>query len=238
MGMRIRTAGMTMIRAWKHVLLIFLCWIWLVPNLLGQRKDFQSWWELDLRRELSNGFELAVELEQRFRNNSLQYDRTLMTLTGNYQLNRYLDLEAGLRAVAVQDREQQIQSKFRAHIDASAHYPFSGTDLSFRSRFQYGFDDILDVGYFRLNTLVNRNRLKLEHHLFGSRFTAFGSVESWHLLSDSPAGCTYKLRYSGGLEYALNFASRLKIRYILEDEFNVKNPLQIHILLLGFRHDF
>jgi hypothetical protein len=210
----------------------------MVPPLLGQRKDFQSWWELDLHRELSGGFELAVELEQRFRNNSLQYDRTLVTLTCNYRLNQYLDLEGGARAVAVQDREQQIHSKFRAHIDASANYALSGTNLSFRSRFQYGFDDILDVGYFRLNTLVNRNRLKLEHHLFGSRFTVFGSVESLHLLGDYPARFVYKMRYSGGLEYALNFASRLKIRYILEDEFNVKNPLQIHVLLFGFRHDF
>ena len=227
-----------MINAWKHAFLLLPCLILPVLQIQGQQKDFQSWWEVDLHRELSGGFELAVELEQRFRNNSLQYDRTLATLSGSYLVNRYLKVEAGVRAVAVQDRELQIHSKFRGHADALAHYSVSGTDLSLRVRFQYGFDDIVNLGYFRLNTLVNRNRLKLDHHLFGSRFTAFGSVESWHLLGDSYAGFAYKMRYSGGLEYALSFASRLKLRYILEDEFNVKDPLQSHVLLLGFRHNF
>ena len=227
-----------MIRAWRFLFLVLQCWIWLLPQVQGQQKDFQTWWELDLRKDLAGGFELAAELEQRFRNNSLQYDRTLVTLAGSYAVNDYLDLETGIRAVAVQDREQRIQSKFRAHADAIAHYSLSGIDLSFRTRFQYGFDDIVDLGYFRINTLVNRNRLKLEHHLFGTRMTLFGSVESWHLLNDPTAGCTYKMRYSGGLVYELNFVSRLKVRYILEDEFNVKNPLQSHVLLLGYRRDF
>jgi hypothetical protein len=227
-----------MIRAWKHALLLVLCGIWLVPQVQGQRKDFQTWWELDLHKEVAGGFDFAVELEQRFRNNSLQYDRSLVTLTGSYRANRYLGVEAGLRAVAVQDREQQIQSKFRAHADAEGNYSLSGIDFSFRVRLQYGFDDIVDLGFFRINTLVNRNRLKLEHHLFGSRVTIFGSVESWHLLNEASSGWAYKMRYSGGLEYALGFASRLKLRYILEDEFNVRDPLQTHVLLLGYRRDF
>jgi hypothetical protein len=44
------------------------------------------------------------------------------------------------------------------------------------------------------------------------------------------------MRYSGGVEYALNFSSSLTLRYILEDEFNVKDPLQSHILLAGFAY--
>ena len=227
-----------MIRAWKYLFLVLQCWIWLSPQVQGQQKDFQTWWELDLRRDLPGGFDLAAELEQRFRNNSLQYDRTLVTLAGSYTVNEILDLETGVRAVAVQDREQEIQSKFRVHADASVHYTLSGIDLSFRARFQYGFDDIVDLGYFRVNTLVNRNRFKLDHRLFGTRITLFGSIESWHMLNDPAAGFTYKMRYSAGMEYELNFVSRLKIRYILEDEFNVKDPLQSHVLLLGYRHDF
>jgi len=227
-----------MIRPWKHAALLCVCWIWLVPHAKGQQKDFQSWWEVDLHQELSDDFELALELEQRFRNNSLQYDRTLVTLSGSYRVNRYLEVEAGFRGVAVQNREQQIQSKFRGHADATARYTLSAAGLSFRVRFQYGFDDIVNLGYFRFNTLVNRNRLKLEHHLFGSRFTAFASVESWHLLSNTASGWAYKMRYSGGIEYALGFSSRIKLRYILEDEFNVKNPMQSHVLLLGYRHEF
>jgi len=44
------------------------------------------------------------------------------------------------------------------------------------------------------------------------------------------------MRYSGGVEYALNFSSSLTLRYMLEDEFNMKDPLQSRILLAGFAH--
>jgi hypothetical protein len=227
-----------MIRVCRHSLLLLFSLFMILPRLSGQQKDFQTWWELDLHKELSGGFELSAEIEQRFRNNSLQYDRTLITLTGGYTFNSYFDLEAGLRAVAVQTREQQIQSKFRGHMDATGRYALAGLDLSLRARLQYGFDDIINLGYFRLNNLVNRNRLKLEHHLFGTRFTLFGSVETWHLLNDVPSRLTYKMRYSCGVEYDLSFASRLKLRYILEDEFNMATPLQSHIVLIGYRQDF
>jgi len=232
------TAGTMMIRVSRHSLFLLLILITMLPRLQGQQKDFQTWWELDLHRDLSGGFTLSAELEQRFRNNSLQYDRTLITLAGSYAINSYVDLEAGFRGVAVMDPEQRMQSKFRGHLDATGRYGVAGMDLSLRVRFQYGFDDILYLGYFRLNNLVNRNRLKLEYHLFGTRFNLFGTVESWHLLNDVPSRLTYKMRYSCGLEYSLNFASRFKVRYILEDEFNVAAPLQSHVLLFGYRRDF
>jgi len=61
----------------------FILFVLLIPGtLLGQQKDFQSWWELEVNKGLKSGFSLSGELEQRFRNNSLQYDRTLVTLTG------------------------------------------------------------------------------------------------------------------------------------------------------------
>ena len=61
-------------------------------------------------------------------------------------------------------------------------------------------------------------------------------VESWHLLNDVPSRLTYKMRYSGEVEYELSFVSSVSLRYILEDEFNVKNPLQSYILLAGYKH--
>jgi hypothetical protein len=211
--------------------------ILLVTRLLpGQQKDFQTWWELSVDKDLKNGFEISGELEQRFRNNSLQYDRTLVTLAGSYDIRNFLQLSAGVRAVAVADREIRLHDQYRIHADALGRYSFSGLDLSLRIRMQYGFEDVPDMGYFSLNNLVNRNRLKLDHHIFGTRMGLFASIETWHLLNQGPSRLTYKMRYSVGLDYDLSFVSRLTLRYILEDEFNVRNPLQSHVFLVGFSH--
>lgn len=228
--------GMTMIRPLRATCGILLFLLHLGPELKGQEKDFQTWWEAELQVDLPRGFDLSGELEQRFRNNSLQYDRTLVTLTGGYEVNDYLDVGAGFRMVTVQDRELKIRNRFRMHADVTGSYSVARIDLSLRTRLQYGFDDLLDIGSIGLNNLVNRNRLKIGHHIFGTRFSLWASLESWHLLNDVPTRLSYKMRYSGGMEYTLSFVSRLLLRYILEDEFNVRNPMQSHILLVGYQH--
>lgn len=230
------TTGMTMIRPLRTTLGIVFFFLLMWPELKGQEKDFQTWWEAELQADLPHGLDLSAEFEQRFRNNSLQYDRTLVTLTGGYDLNDYLDVGAGVRMLAVQDRELKMQNRFRIHADVTGSYTVARIDLSLRAKLQYGFDDLLDIGSVRLNNLVHRNRLKLEHHIFGTRFSVWAYLESWHLLNDVPSRLTYKMRYSGGIEYALSFVSSLSLRYILEDEFNVKNPQQSHILVMGYKH--
>ena len=57
-----------------------------------------------------------------------------------------------------------------------------------------------------------------------------------HFDANQASGLIYKMRYSAGAGYALNFRSELSIRYILEGEINVANPLQSHILVFGFSH--
>jgi len=225
-----------MTRSWKQILVCLMLWLPALPEIWGQQQDFQSWWELDLNKQLGDRFALSGELEQRFRNNSLQYDRTLATITGDYLVNSFLELSGGVRGVAVSDRERRLYPKYRLHIDITGSHAFSGLDLSLRGRVQYGFEDPLQIGFVRVNTLVNRNRLKVAYRIFGTKVGLFGSVESWHLLNDVPSRLTYKMRYSGGVQVDLSFVSRITLRYILEDEFNVKDPLQSHILLIGYRH--
>jgi hypothetical protein len=118
----------------------------------------------------------------------------------------------------------------------TGNHEVAGIDLSLRCRLQYGFDDLLDLGLVHLNNLVNRNRLKARYHIFGTRISLAASVESWHLLNDVPSRLTYKMRYTAEVEYALSFVSSLSLRYILEDEFHVKDPLQSHILVVGYQH--
>lgn len=217
--------------------LIFFFFSLLIPvELLGQQKDFQSWWEFSIDKGLGNGFDLSGEIEQRFKNNSLQYDRSLVTVAGEYDIKQYLEVAAGFRAFLDTDKELQLNAKYRVHMDVTGSHSLSRYDLSLRARFQYGFEDIFDPAYSGGNKFVNRYRLKVANHIFGTRFGWFGTAESWHLLSDQPNRLFYKMRYSAGVEYALNFKSEFSVRYILEDEINVANPLQAHILVFGFSH--
>jgi len=215
----------------------FILFVLLIPGtLLGQQKDFQSWWELEVNKGLKSGFNLSGELEQRFRNNSLQYDRTLVTLVGEYDVKDYLSVAAGLRALVVSDREMQLNPRYRVQMEATGRYAISAFNLSYRLRLQYGFDDLLYLGDVLMNNLGVRNRLKVAHHIFGTRLGWFVTIESWHHLYDPSNRLFYRMRYSAGAQYTLNFRSEISLRYILEAEFNVTNPLQSYILVFGYTH--
>lgn len=204
--------------------------------LHGQLRDFQSWWELELEKKISGKLDLGAELEQRFKNNSLEYGRSLFTLGASYDLADFLRIAGGTRMVLVKDGEQGLGARFRVHLDGTGSLELSGFDLSLRTRLQYGFEDFMDFRYFTLNGLVNRNRLKVARHIFGTRFGWFASAESWHGPGYDSRWITFAMRYSAGLEFRPNFTSRLSLRYILEDEFNVVDPRQLHILVLGYSH--
>lgn len=217
--------------------LIFIIILFLsAPVLYGQQKDFGSWWEFEMDGRLKNNIKLSGELEQRFKENSLQFDRTLLTLGGEYNVLDYLNLAVGIRTIFITDPESRLHTRFRIHTDATGFYDFDRTELSFRLRFQYGFEDIFFIGYFSENNFVSRQRIKVAHDIFGTRLGIFGSLENWIRFDDRYGRPLYKIRLVAGTQYNLGRQSKIRLRYIFENEFNSVNPLQIHVLALGYSY--
>ncbi len=207
-------------------------------DLLGQRSYFQTWWEFDFDRSVSSSLQLKGELEQRFKNNSVRYSRTLLTLGAEYDPAKWLSLSGGARVIFVMDREGQIHPRYRVHFDVTGLYDLSVFTFSLRTRLQYGFEDVIYFGDLSLNSLISRNRLKVAHHIFGTKFGWFASLESWHYLSELPGTVFLNMRYVAGVRCDLNFKSQFNLRYIFEDEFNVTDPRQLHIVVAGYSHSF
>ena len=218
--------------------LLFLLAILVAGELSGQPQDFATWWEFTMGGGLKNGIDLSGEIGQRFNNNSLQFDRTLFTIAGDYNLKDYLNLAAGFRTIFVTDMESRVHDRYRIHLDATGHHVLSSTDLSLRIRFQYGFEDILYMGNFSQNIFISRQRLKLFHHFFGTRVGASASLENWIRFEDPCGRPFYKIRFEAAALYDLSFHSRFSFRYILENEFNVVRPVRTHILGLAYAYKF
>jgi hypothetical protein len=229
---------MTIRRISLSFLLFFVLAFPEAGELKAQQKDFASWWELKLNGGLNNGINLSGELEQRMAGNSFRFDRTMLTVSADYNPTDYLNVAGGFRTLFLTDRESRFYSRYRLHADAKAHRLFSRTDISFRLRFQYGFEDIQYIGYFSQNNFISRQRLKLSHAFFGTRLEAFGSLENWIRFNNIYGRPFYKIRASAGLNYSLSMQSTLSLRYILEQEFNSVVPVQTHVLALGYSYTF
>lgn len=220
----------------KYSLILISVFLFSNGTLFGQRKDFLTWFGADLNKDLKNGMNLSAEFQQRFKNNSLSYDRTMFTLVTDYDFTDYFGASLGVRTLVAANDELNLQTKYRLHADLAGSYPARDIDLSFRTRIQYGFGDPDGIGSIGSNSLVNRYRIKAGYHIFGTRLGIFASLEGMLMLSGNPARRFYKMRYQAGAEYTLTFKSEFTLRYIMEDEFNVADPLLSHILSFGYSY--
>ncbi len=225
-----------MISRTKYYLLLFIVLQAPGTGVFGQQKDFQSWYEASLEKGLKNGLDLSGELELRLDGNSSRYDRSMFTLGAGYDLNDHLGVDGGARMLMVADRESRINPKYRIHADVVGKSALGAVDLSLRVRFQYGFEAFIYFNDLRYNSLVNRVRVKAAYHIFGTRFSLFGSAENWGLMTDNNGHFFRRMKYSAGTRFALNFRSELNLRYVIEDEFNRVNPLQSYIVVIGYSY--
>jgi len=214
----------------------FACTLLLPRPVQCQERDYQSWYELGLDHRFSNGLNLSGEIGQRFRNKFIQYDRTLVTISAGYDLNDYLEVGVGFRALVRSNKEFELRTGYRVHADAVVSPGWSRTNVSLRNRLQYGFDEWIDLQDAGANNMSYRTRLRVDHHFFGSRVSPDIYLESYYAITGRSDRKFYRIRYSAGLGYKIDFRSDLSFRYILEQEINVSNPDRIHILVLGFSY--
>lgn len=228
----------TMIKTGSCFFFLFIILALGVPaSLHGQQKDFQSWFEAELGWKPMQRLDLSGEIEQRFYDNSTRYDRTQLTLSASYEALDYLDVGGGFRFLTAADKEGLLYPKYRIHADATGRYSRWGVDFSLRFRMQYGFEEFFYFTSFSANTFVNRYRLKAAYHIFGTRFDVFTWMEPWGLVNNYDGRYFKKFRFVAGGSYRLNYQSSVGIRYILEDEYNRRAPLQAHILVFSYTYD-
>ncbi len=192
--------------------------------------DFQSRASFELSMDLTKDLEASIELGQRFKDNSLRYDRSLITGALAYDLPKGFSVGAGARFLLVQNSDQLLESRYRFHGDVNYRWKISSFQVKLRDRIQYGFDDItsyIDFG----NKLTNRSRVGVSYDIFGTPFMVYTSYEIYLVLND-PTNAAYSLnKVIAGMSWDLPKKLNLKLYYLLEDEVNTRYPQQAHIIV-------
>lgn len=198
-------------------------------HVYGQKgMDFQSREMFEISKDLTKDLEASIEVGQRFKNNSLHFDRSLITGALVYDLPKGFSLGAGARYILVKNRYEVLESKYRLHGDLYFKPRISVFQIKLRNRIQYGFDDInLTYG----NKLSNRCRIGIEYDIFGVPLSVYTSYEIYLVLND-PSSAAYSLnKVKAGLSWDLPKRWKLNLYYLLEDEVNTTYPQQAHIVV-------
>lgn len=202
----------------------------------GQYQDFRSWWNIDLSKDITSGLKAGLKVSQRFNENSLRYDRSLATLGLEYEALKNLTFEGACRYIILKNRDEFI-SKYRLHGSASYDIKYNAFTFKFRDQLQYGFDKMNSLNDYYFNTLTNRMRIQTNYNIFASPASLYASYEYYIDFSSVYGILPSAYRVKLGLEWALSTKSDLDLSYTLEKELNIKNPLQSHIISIGFNYN-
>src|SRR6056297_1016345 len=134
------------IRVRPGVFIVFMLMLSLVsPKAVGQDQDFRTWWEADISKDITNDLQASLDFSQRFKSNSLRYDRSLLTASLEYELFKNFEIDAGYRFYLLQDNRMQLTTKYRIHGDVSYAVDLEAFEIQFRERVQYGFNDLTSI---------------------------------------------------------------------------------------------
>ncbi len=204
-------------------------------SLYGQQQDFRSWWSIDFTKSLTDKLLAEVELEQRFQDNSLGYDRSLLTAGLEYALFNYFEIGGGYRYIVYRD-DGMIASKYLIYGDVSYELSLSPLSFQLRERFQYGFQDFNTIENYSENNLTSRSRLGVGYDIVTYPILIYASYELF-LGLDTSAGAHVRFhRYQSGAKYKLSMRSDLELGYMLNAGAKDSNSLNAHVLQVAFSY--
>lgn len=230
-------ATVTMIRSIKIV--VFLSVIWAFSCLQGnaQTTDFRARAGVKIQKDITKKLTASLEYEHRFDNNLTCFDKALIEPSLSYDVFKFLRIGAEWRFMVDQNLKREIAYKQRAAVFVKYKRSIDDFDISLRTALQYGFDE-LTLSVNNSQNLVSRNTLEIEYNWFGSKFTPFIGYEFFYHINDPNGGIINESRTKAGTSYSLSKKSEISVYYLFENEFNVANPVDAHVVGIGFSHKF
>lgn len=202
----------------------------------GRSTDFGAIASAELSAGLGNDFSLSVEEELRFENNCAQFDRWLNSVGAEYGFLRKR-MKAGLAFDYIRRFNEDGYFENRGRIVGHLTYTETVQRFKFSLRTKLAttfFDE--QTGEHRVNPKMYwRNRLQVSYQMPNSRFKYALSTELFWLVND-PKNCIVdNIRTVASVDYRLTRRQYLSAFVRMENEIQVKKPVDRFYLGLTYK---
>ena len=215
----------------KIICVGFLCLLFSL-NAIAQDSDARLWVGTKLEHKINKKWRASVELEQRFDNNLMDFDRLLLEPSLSYKLNKHWGLEASYRIWSRQTLEKNFDYRQRGNVSVSFSAKKKSISLKLVSGVQYGFPDLMqDYSDYSAN-LVSRNSIRVRYNIFGSRFAPSLKYELFTRIQNNGL-MNYQWRTTAATSYYINENFGFRFFYAFEKEHNLDVPFNSHIYGIG-----
>ncbi len=229
--MYLRIAGL-------KTILIYLCFFFFLTSAFSQEKpsDFRLRTGVSLRKSIAPSVDARLNWQYRMHDNLRQSERLILEPEFKIGLLNNWDLSFSYR-YWIRKRQGEIYSRQRANLSLGYSFRYSEWRFLYTINSQYGIPDLNTESIFAANELVLRNKIRARYLIFGSRWTPEISME---LFSQKRLATwlNYQFRTIFKFNYLLNHHSSIDFYYFFENEFNISNALNTHVIGIEYKHRF
>lgn len=199
----------------------------------GQDRDFRSWNDISVEKELTDDIDLQAEIGLRLDRNATSLDEHLYELELQYKGIKDYDLSAGYRFSMKRDLND-FERIHRWSIDGQLEKEAGAFDLDLRTRLQMEYFPVSPFGDRYEHYL--RNKITVEYKIDDWPADPYLAFEHFVPLNNMPFTITDKNRYMIGTEIDLDKGFELDISYRYQRHYD-DTPEYDYILSLGLKYE-
>lgn len=216
----------------------FLFFLLLTVNFLqqtaGQQKDFQFWPSFALNVEVIKNLKIQVEEELRLRENATQMSRQINEIGVGYRINTYLKTSLMYRIEADWKNADTYIWRNGFYADMALRYEPGRFALGYRLRLHSSKISLNEKQQQWFDGFLNRHKFTVAYDIKGSPLHPFAECELFAVLGGSQRSSLLAYRAWGGITYSLNKKHDFELKYGIDQELNVPDPLRSYIIALGY----
>lgn len=224
-------------RFYYNILLSSLLAVLPWKPLNGQQKDFQFWPSVKVNLEVMKNLKIHAEEEVRLHENSSRISRQVNDIGFSYRINKYLKAGIFYRLEADWKNADDYAWRNGLYSDIAFKYDIKRFTLGYRLRMQSSKVERNAEDADLFNGFRHRHKFSAEYDIKGIPLNPF--IETEMFVDYSPGK---KSKIAGnrswiGIDYSVNKMHTFSLKYGIDQEINVPDPLRAYIVALGYSLD-
>ncbi len=215
----------TPILLWVFSFLMFISLSVVNIYAVGLAYDDELWTEFKITSSISKRFDFKLRQQIRFNNRVTKYKSALTDIGFKYKISKYFRFSALYRL-----KRYPHKTQHGFHLNFYSKIDYKKFEFTHRLRYQKKYGINRDKDYAR-------NKLTLEYKI-SSKFKSFTASEIYYRAFYDRGDRFDKVRFYLGGKYEIDKKRAVKLYYLLQREFNSKNPVQANIIGVAYSVGF
>lgn len=206
-------------------------------NIAAQVSDAGLWTDVCIEKKVTYALAIKLTQEFRFNENISELGTVLSDIGINYRISKKISIGGNYRLTEKRRLDNSYSTRHRYYFDIAYKQKTKIASLSFRTRFQSQYADFNSKTDGRTPTYYSRNKLSVKYNS-GRKYEPYLASELYYQLNNPDGNKIDNVRYEFGVDYELNKLNNIELFYLIQQEYNVKNPGRDYIMGLGYTISF